>query len=45
MIVVADTTLLIGLAAIGQYSLLRQLFGQVIIAEAVYQPMEARWLI
>lgn len=37
MIVVSNTTPLIGLAVIGQFDLLRRLFGRIIIAEAVYQ--------
>jgi predicted nucleic acid-binding protein len=35
--VVTNTTPLIGLAVIGQFDLLHQLFGEIIIAEAVYQ--------
>ena len=37
MIVVSNTTPLIGLAVIGRFNLLRQLFGSIIIPEAVYQ--------
>lgn len=37
MIVVSDTTPLIGLAVIGHFDLLRQLFGKVYIASAVYE--------
>lgn len=36
MIVVSNTTCLIGLASIGQFDLLRQLFDEVYIAQAVY---------
>jgi predicted nucleic acid-binding protein len=36
MIVVSNTTPLIGLASIGRFDLLRQLFGEVYIPEAVY---------
>jgi predicted nucleic acid-binding protein len=36
MIVVANTTPLIGLASIQRFDLLRQLFGEVYIAQAVY---------
>jgi uncharacterized protein len=36
MIVVSNTTPLIGLAVIGQFDLLRQMFGEILIAEAVY---------
>lgn len=36
MIVVADTTPLIGLAAIGHFDLLKQLFGPIHIPQAVY---------
>jgi uncharacterized protein len=36
MIVVADTTPLIGLASIQRFDLLRQLFGELYIAHAVY---------
>ncbi len=36
MIVVSDTTPLIGLATIGRFDLLRRLFGRIYIAEAVY---------
>lgn len=37
MIVVSNTTPLIGLAVIGQFDLLRRLFGKVYLPEAVYQ--------
>ena len=37
MTVVSDTTPLIGLAVIGHFDLLRQLFGQIHIATAVYE--------
>jgi len=36
MIVVSNTTPLIGLATIGRFDLLRRLFGRIYIAEAVY---------
>jgi predicted nucleic acid-binding protein len=36
VIVVSNTTPLIGLAVIGRFGLLRQLFDEIIIAEAVY---------
>lgn len=36
MIVVSNTTPLIGLASIGRFELLRQLFGEIYIAKAVY---------
>ena len=36
MIVVSDTTPLIGLASIGRLSVLRELFGEVYIPQAVY---------
>ena len=36
MIVVSNTTPLIGLAVVGQFDLLRQLFGRIIIPEAVF---------
>ena len=36
MIVVSNTTPLIGLAAIQRFDLLRQLFGELYIAQAVY---------
>jgi hypothetical protein len=36
MIVVSNTTPLIGLASIRRFDLLRQLFGEVLIAQAVY---------
>jgi predicted nucleic acid-binding protein len=36
MIVVANTTPLIGLASIQRFDLLRQLFGEIYIAQAVY---------
>ena len=36
MIVVADTTPLIGLASIQRFDLLKNLFGELCIAEAVY---------
>lgn len=37
MIVVSNTTPLIGLATIQRFDLLRQIFGEIIIPEAVYQ--------
>lgn len=37
MIVVSNTTPLIGLAVIGRFDLLRHFFGEIVIAEAVYQ--------
>ena len=37
MIVVSNTTPLIGLASVGQFDLLRRFYGEIIIAEAVYQ--------
>ena len=36
MIVVSNTTPLIGLAAIQRFDLLRQLFGEICISQAVY---------
>jgi predicted nucleic acid-binding protein len=36
MIVVSNTTPLIGLASIGRFDLLRHLFGEIYIAQAVY---------
>ncbi|MBE2199128.1 MAG: hypothetical protein IAE79_10990 [Anaerolinea sp.] len=36
MIVVSNTTPLIGLAVVGQFDLLRYLFGQITIPEAVF---------
>ena len=36
MIVVSDTTPLIGLASIGRFELLRELFGEIYIPQAVY---------
>lgn len=36
MIVVSNTTPLIGLASIGRFDLLRQMFGEITIAQAVY---------
>ena len=36
MIVVSNTTPLIGLASIGQFKLLRKLFGEIYIPRAVY---------
>ena len=36
MIVVSDTTPLIGLASIQRFELLREIFGELIIAQAVY---------
>ncbi len=36
MIVVSNTTPLIGLASIGQFKLLRKLFGEIYIPQAVY---------
>ncbi|MBN1314803.1 MAG: DUF3368 domain-containing protein [Anaerolineales bacterium] len=36
MIIVSNTTPLIGLASIGRFDLLQQLFGEIIIPEAVY---------
>lgn len=37
MIVVSNTTPLIGLASIGRFELLRQLFGEIYIPHAVYE--------
>lgn len=37
MIVVSDSSPLVSLAAVGQFALLRDLFGRVLIPEAVYQ--------
>ncbi|RME56087.1 DUF3368 domain-containing protein [Candidatus Parcubacteria bacterium] len=37
MIVVSDTTPLIGLASIGRFDLLRKLFGEIYIPQAVYE--------
>jgi hypothetical protein len=36
MIVISNTTPLIGLASIGRFDLLRELFGEISIAQAVY---------
>ncbi len=36
MIVISDTTPLIGLASIGRFEILQELFGQIIIPQAVY---------
>jgi len=36
MMIVSNTTPLIGLASIGRFDLLRQLFGEIYIAQAVY---------
>ena len=36
MMIVSDTTPLIGLASIGRFDLLRQLFGEICVAQAVY---------
>ncbi|MGE0084603.1 MAG: DUF3368 domain-containing protein [Desulfococcaceae bacterium] len=37
MVIVSDTTPLIGMASIGRFDLLRQLFGKIHIAQAVYE--------
>ncbi len=37
MIIVSNSTPLIGLASIGRFDLLRQLFGEIQIAQAVYE--------
>ncbi len=42
MIVVSNTSPLTNLAAIGQFDLLHQLYGQVHIAEGVWQELRAR---
>jgi predicted nucleic acid-binding protein len=42
MRVVVNTTPIISLAAIGQLDLLQRLFGQVSLAEAVYQELKAK---
>lgn len=42
MIVVANTTPIISLAAIGHLDLLEKLFGKVIIAEAVYREIKVK---
>lgn len=42
MIVIADSTPLIGLAAIGQFHLLRQFFGEIVISQAVYDETVTR---
>ena len=42
MIVVANTTPIISLASIGQLPLFEKLFGNIIIAEAVYQQIKAK---
>ena len=39
MIVVSDTSPITNLAAIGQLDLLRQIYGQVVIPEAVFQEL------
>ncbi len=36
MIIVTNTTPLIGLAMLGRFELLQQLFGEIYIAQAVY---------
>ncbi len=36
MIVVSNTTLLIGLASIERFGLLQDLFGEIVISQAVY---------
>jgi predicted nucleic acid-binding protein len=41
VIVVSDTSSITNLAAIGQLDLLRQIYGQVIIPEAVFQELTA----
>ena len=41
MIVVSDTSPITNLAAIGQLDLLRQIYGQVVIPEAVFQELTA----
>ncbi len=41
MIVVSNTSPLTNLAAIGQFDVLKQLFGQLTIAEAVWQELNA----
>ena len=42
MRVVVNTTPIISLAAIGQLDLLQRLFGQVTVAEAVYEELKAK---
>ncbi|MGE0884985.1 MAG: DUF3368 domain-containing protein [Blastocatellales bacterium] len=42
MIVISDTSPITNLAAIGQLDLLRQLYGQVIIPEAVFRELTAQ---
>jgi hypothetical protein len=42
MTVVADSTPLIGLAMIGQFDLLHQVFGEVVISQAVYDETVTR---
>ncbi len=42
MIVVSNTTPLVGLAVIGRFDLLRQLFGHIQIPQAVYDEVIAR---
>ena len=42
MKVVANTTPIISLSAIGQLHILEKLFGRIIIAEAVYQEIKAK---
>jgi uncharacterized protein len=42
MIVVANTTPLISLAALGRLDILEKLFGRIIIAEAVYREIKAK---
>jgi len=42
MKVVANTTPIISFAAIGRLDILAKLFGQIIIAEAVYQEIKAK---
>jgi len=42
MIVVANTTPIISLAAIGRLDILERLFGRIIIAEAVYHEIKAK---
>ena len=42
MIVVSNTSPIINLAAVGQLDLLRQLYGQIVIPQAVYVEIVGR---
>ncbi len=42
MIIVSNTTPLIGMASIDRFSLLQQMFGEIIIPQAVYDESVSR---